>query len=278
MSPMKLKKMKTTTSMEFKKLKKKDLQKTSALKSTEWHGPMHSKKSQEVTRTTMEMITRLRMDGFSVNQIHADQGHEFAGHFTKWCSRRGTLLTKTAGDEPQSNGRAENTVRVVKKMVRKILHGAGEDSKRWPWAVRYCNEVLRMKRLREPPEFPPFLQEVLTRKRRWKKGELEPTMETVRYLGPSPENHGHWIVKEGETPRLTQSIFKKVEGMPNPAHWMALERELLDGLTLRRRLREKTTIKKIDVVTQEENEKEEKVVKKRGQRTVDEEMRSEKSF
>ena len=103
-------------------------------------------------------------------------------------------------------------------------------------------------------------------------------METVRYLGPSPENHGHWIVKEGETPRLTQSIFKKVEGMPNPAHWMALERELLDGLTLRRRLREKTTIKKIDVVNQEENEKEEKVVKKRGQRTVDEEMRSEKSF
>ena len=103
--------------------------------------PMHSKKSREVTRTTMEMITKLRMDGFSVNQIHADQGHEFAGHFADWCSRRGTLLTKTAGDEPQSNGRAENAVKVVKNMVRKILRNAGEDSKWWPWAVRYCNEL-----------------------------------------------------------------------------------------------------------------------------------------
>ena len=35
--------------------------------------PMRNKKSKEVTRTTMELITRLRMDGFYVHQIHADQ-------------------------------------------------------------------------------------------------------------------------------------------------------------------------------------------------------------
>ena len=111
------------------------------------------------------------------------------------------------------------------------------------------------------------MQEVLTRKRRWKKREFEPTMDRVRYLGPSPENHGHWIMKEGETARLTRSVFKKVGEMPTPAHWIALERDLLDGLTSRRRLREKTTIKRIEVETSQETGE------KRTQRIIDDEMR-----
>lgn len=40
--------------------------------------PMLSKKAAEVTKTTMEFILRLRMDGYHVNHIHADQGHELA--------------------------------------------------------------------------------------------------------------------------------------------------------------------------------------------------------
>ena len=61
--------------------------------------PMLSKKALEVTKTTMEMILRLRIDGYWVNHIHTDQGHEFSGHFTAWCRRRGIILTRTAGDE-----------------------------------------------------------------------------------------------------------------------------------------------------------------------------------
>ena len=119
--------------------------------------PMHSKKSKEVTRTTMDMLLRLRMDGYSVAQIHSDQGHEYAGHFQDWTRRRGIILTKTAGDEPQSNGRAEAAVKALKTMVRKALHQAKETSKWWPWALRHCNEVLRAKRLHQSPDFPPFL-------------------------------------------------------------------------------------------------------------------------
>ena len=84
---------------------------------------------------------------------------------------------------------------------------------------------MRSRRLHKIPDFPPFMEEVLVRRRRWKK--------------PSPENHGHWVVTLGERPRLTRCYMKKVEGPPNPDHWIALEKELLDGLTLRRRLREK---------------------------------------
>ena len=96
-------------------------------------------------------------------------------------------------------------------------------------------------------------------------------MEEVCYLGPSTENHGHWIVKEGERPRLTRCVMKKVDKRPTEGQWIALERELLDGLTLRRRLREKTTIRKIQKEVESEEEKEQKE-KMRVKRVVEEEM------
>ena len=155
-------------------------------------------------------------------------------------------------------------------MVRKALHHGGEDSKWWPWAVRYCNEVLRMKRVREKPSFPPFMEQVLVRKRRWKKGEMEPTMENVRYLGLSPENHGHWVVEKGESPRVTRCILTKASNPPTEGQWIALERDLLGGLTLRRRLREKTTIKHFQCLHQEQkNEERERML--RMKRIVEEE-------
>lgn len=183
--------------------------------------PIWSKKSVEVTKAAMEFILKLRMDGYHVNHIHVDQGHEFAGHFTNWCRKRGILITRTAGDEPQSNGRAEVCVKMVKTMTRKALLHGGVDHKWWPWAVRYVNEVLRQHRLHEKPEFPSFMEPVVIRKRWWEK-EFSPTMETFQYLCPSAENHGHWVVKSGEPPRLTRSIFKKLTTPPVEAHWIAL--------------------------------------------------------
>ena len=98
-------------------------------------------------------------------------------------------------------------------------------------------------------------------------------MKTVRYLGPSPENHGHCVVKKGESPRLTRCILTKASNPPTEGEWLALERDLLnllDGLTLRRRLREKTTNKHFQCLHQEQkNEEEERIV--RMKRIVEEE-------
>ena len=239
--------------------------------------PMQCKKSREVTKTVMEMILRLRMDGYNVNQVHTDQGHEFAGYFPDWCRRRGIAISKTAGDDPQGNGRAEVTVKVVKNMVRKALSQGGVNYKWWPWALRHCNEIMRSKRLHEKVTFPAFMDEVLVRKRKWKKKDWRPTMETVRYLYPSKENHGHHVVKDGETPRLTRCIVKKIEGPPVHGHWIALERELLDGLSLRRRLREKTSIKKIQKSPEDEEDEDEESRseerKKRLKKVLEDEMK-----
>ncbi len=86
--------------------------------------PMTSKKAEEVTKVIMEFILKLRMDGYYVNRIHTDQGHEFMGYFKKWIVQRGISLTKTPGDDPTSNGRAEVAVQSLKSQVRRTLRQA----------------------------------------------------------------------------------------------------------------------------------------------------------
>jgi IS30 family transposase len=48
---------------------------------------MFSKKATEVTRAVMDMMLRLRADGYHIGHIHSDQGHEFQGHF-KRCAEK----------------------------------------------------------------------------------------------------------------------------------------------------------------------------------------------
>ena len=218
--------------------------------------PLRSKKAREVTRVAMEMVLKLKIDGYHVNRIHSDRGHEFLGSFETWMRSRGILLTRTSGDDPKANGRAEVTVKSVKNQLRRILLHAGVDSSWWPWALRYLNEIYRCQRLDKKPEFPRFLQEVLVRRRRWKKQAFEPMVEVARYLGPAPEDNGHWIKVNDEAPRVTRCYMQKAIERPEEGVWLAIEREVLDALTKRRRLREKTTVRRLKMEEKEEGEDE----------------------
>ena len=96
-------------------------------------------------------------------------------------------------------------------------------------------------RIGEEPHFPSFLEEVLVRKRHWRRGVLlEPTCEKVKYLCPAWDHHGHWVLKEDNTKIVTRYFLKRLTTPVSEATWLALETELEDGLTTRRRLREKT--------------------------------------
>jgi hypothetical protein len=43
--------------------------------------PMITKAAREVTKTAMDFILKLRMDGFHIGRIHSDRDHEFSGVF-----------------------------------------------------------------------------------------------------------------------------------------------------------------------------------------------------
>ncbi|CAL1129619.1 unnamed protein product [Cladocopium goreaui] len=141
--------------------------------------PLRSKKAREVTRVAMEMVLKLKIDGYHVNRIHSDRGHEFLGSFETWMRRR-----------------------------------------------------------------------------RWKKQAFEPMVEVARYLGPAPEDNGHWIKVNDEAPRVTRCYMQKAIERPEEGVWLAIEREVLDALTKRRRLREKTTVRRLKMEEKEEGEDE----------------------
>ena len=110
-----------------------------------------------------------------MGRIHSDRGHEFSGEFVRWSRSRGIYLTKTAGDDPRGNGRAEVTVKQIKEQVRRILRQAEVGARWWPWAVRYVGELNRCQRLDKTPNFPSFMQEVSVKKRTWRQEAFETT-------------------------------------------------------------------------------------------------------
>ena len=166
--------------------------------------PMITKTAREVTRTTMDMLLKLRMDGFHIGRIHSDRGREFAGMFKQWANSRGIALSRTSGDDPRANGRVEVAIKSLQTQVRRLLKSAEVGSELWPFAARFADALNRSWRIGEEPKFPPFLQEVLVRRRTWRKGVFEPTTEKVQYLFPATEVHGHWILPKDEPPRVTR--------------------------------------------------------------------------
>ena len=87
-------------------------------------------------------------------------------------------------------------VKSFKTQIRRLLKQADVGSECWPLAARYADALNRSWRLGDAPSFPPFMQDVLVRRRTWRQGVFEPTVETVKYLFPAPEEHGHWVQAE----------------------------------------------------------------------------------
>ena len=218
---------------------------------------MITKTAREVTKTAMDFILKLRMDGFHIGRIRSDRGHEFSGVFRKWANSRGIVLTCTPGDDPHANGRVEVAVKSFKPQIRWLLKQADVGSECWPLAARYADALNRSWRLGDAPSFPPFMQDVLVRRRTWRQGVFEPTVETVKYLFPAPEEHGHRVQPEDEPPRVTKYVLRKAKEPITDQKWVAIEKEVADALTTRRRLREKTSVRKIEVEEKDSKNEEE---------------------
>ena len=190
---------------------------------------------------------RLRADGFHMTRIHSDRGKEFRGKFQAWAESRGFITTRTAGDDPRANGRAEVAVQAVKSMLRKALHEAQTELEYWPMAARYINEVLRYCRRGDKIDFPPFMKPVLARKRAWKRLELEPASEEVWYLAPAWADHGHWIMRADGSVGITRYTLMAAPLAQVDEVWLALEEDGRGGdpIAVRRRIRGKRAIREV---------------------------------
>ena len=157
------------------------------------------------------------------------------------------VLTCTPGDDPRANGRVEVAVKSFKTQIRRRLKQADVGSECWPLAARCADALNRSWRLGDAPSFPPFMRDVLVRRRTWRQGVFEPTVESVKYLFPAPEEHGHWVQGEEKRPRVTKYVLRKAKEPITDQKWVAIEKEVADALTTRGRLGEKTSVRKIEV-------------------------------
>ncbi len=232
--------------------------------------PMPSKSSSVVAQAAMEMFLRLRAEGFVIQQVHTDKGGEFSGYFRRWVNGRGLLYTSTPGDDPRGNGRAERAVQAIKQGIRRILHGAEVGHEMWPWAARHLNEILAAQRNGKDWDGPSFLATVLCKKRRWKGDTLGPTMDTVKYLARSWENHGHWVLDTEGKPMVTRYVIIPAPRREAEIEWQAVEPEQEDQQAVRRRIRGKTAVRKLEL--EEEEKTEEFYEKARANHVLEQEM------
>eukprot|EP00435_Cladocopium_sp_Y103_P038530 s827_g10.t1 len=209
--------------------------------------PLSSRKQKEVMKAIVDMYLRLRSEGFVVCQLHTDNAGEFNSMaLADWCTQRAILHTYTTGDQPQSNGRAEQAIGQMKSRIRRMLLAAQVGFERWPLAARCLNEMLWMEATGKDAKCPAFMTEVLVRKRYWRSKEFEPTQERVRYLGPSWTHRGHWVERPDGTKVLTKMVMAGLQQPIDEACWIGLEDDV-GPIGLRRRIREKQAVRSMFV-------------------------------
>ena len=196
-----------------------DLEETTEVRVFRLALPMITKTAREVSATAMEFVLRLRADGFHIGRIHCDRGHEFEGAFKRWARSRGIYVTKTAGDDPQGNGRAEVAVKAIKSQIRRTLRQAGLDSAHWPWALRYVDELNRCVRKGIQPSCTHFTKKSESRK---EHGEEEPSNQwssvsttcapRQRIMGTGSKSRENLHESPSSSWRRPQSRLKKAHG------------------------------------------------------------------
>ena len=99
---------------------------------------------QQVLHALARMHARLRSLGLPIHRLHGDKAKELVSHQThRWAADRQIVVTHTTGDSFKSNGRVEQEVGMLKRMVRILLKNQdwGENSLRlWPALARHSGE------------------------------------------------------------------------------------------------------------------------------------------
>ena len=154
--------------------------------------PIRSRKYEDVVKGVARIVARMRALHIPLNRIHTDRGQEFCSkEFQKWIQSRDLWHTTTAGDEPSSNARAENHLKLLQGRTRTLMKTAKCDVTYWPLALRYASEEKFRSQLRAcgvpAPAMIPFGVKAYAKKKQWQdKHQMWRTpMTAVRVWGPA---------------------------------------------------------------------------------------------
>ena len=218
--------------------------------------PLASKHALDVLSGVQELVVKLRRYGYPVARLHTDYETTFVNkHLKGWCLNRGIVRTSSTPEEHQQNGRAEAAIASIKGRVRRLLHSSGMETKWWPIAARHVVELERRRFEKNEDKLPRFGQKIVTRKRKWKRGdEFETTAQEVTYLTPIPEvSKGHAVMEEDGSFKVVSCLIKDCKEPQEEEKKVELEEVIQerDPMEARRRLRKKMSVASLRIPEEE---------------------------
>lgn len=134
--------------------------------------PLRSRNARDVAQATGLIYTRLRSLGIPVMRVHHDRAKEFlSSDFKRWIAVRDLQQSTTAGDEPQTNERAEAELDVVTGLARTYLKIEARISSELLLGNPSCFRSRFRAQLREiwtsSPRHHPFWMPGLAQQKRW---------------------------------------------------------------------------------------------------------------
>ncbi|CAE6966013.1 RE1 [Symbiodinium sp. CCMP2592] len=204
-----------------------------------------------VKRGLQDIVLYLQMHGFPVYRFHSDKGEFYNHQLRAWLREQGVFGTWSEPGVPQSNGRAEATVRWVKDSIRTYLASASLPVRLWPTAAEAVTAAQRAKVLGWKSHLAaPYGATVHLRKKAFDKyGPLkrENTLESKWHKGvyvglSSILHHGHLVYVPGDGVDK-EKFFHTLHVRPNLVDPGQPEVELRadDKVKPRRRVTEKTS-------------------------------------
>ena len=173
--------------------------------------PLPSRRQGDVRLAAMRLFIRLTNAGCPVHRVHRDRARELMGsQLQTWFTEKGVGLSATIGKEPQSNGRAEVGIQVIKSHIRRMIKSGSIPAKFWPAVARHAAERIWRDTMKESGVPQPDLLAcgtlVRARPRSWKnRGDpWRDRMVSGRVLSVAPLcTHGYSILLPDETVLLS---------------------------------------------------------------------------
>eukprot|EP00438_Fugacium_kawagutii_P019184 Skav219373 [mRNA] locus=scaffold76:661740:669233:+ [translate_table: standard] len=121
-----------------------------AVKNLTFAEPLKSRATHHVIPAIARVYARLRQLNLPVMRIHTDRAKEFrSGQMRRWTLDRSIVHTMTAADDWKANGRVENEIQQVKKLVKVLISSNKCELEQWPLAARHASERRLRGQLRE---------------------------------------------------------------------------------------------------------------------------------
>ncbi|OLQ12084.1 Copia protein [Symbiodinium microadriaticum] len=196
---------------EYKKLFK-EIRDTVQYQNLHYMIPLKTRTAPEVEAAIRLLYVQLRSEGLPLQRVHSDRARELRGQgIRRWLLERDVYPTTGEAQSPQSNGRAEKVVQMLKRRARTLLQTAKLPRVCWPLAMGHAAWAQRECALGRSRNVVAFGSHVVIKAKVFGQGgkfDLNNKWDNGYFVGPSTEVRGGYVVRDEHGRYLTTMHMK----------------------------------------------------------------------